>query len=163
MSTSLRPTARAAHPTVLSDGERHSLAGEIRQSLLSLASRSKDKRVQQLRKSIDRGDNRVADTTAAILADAHNSRRENPEDLLSTISGFFSVRTKKLQRKLQDLMQVETIAEGEFEPLQMRIAQGDVSRPTLVAFKKELREYRAVLDEMELAVDGELYRTEVRS
>lgn len=152
-------TTSAQYPTVVSEVDRRSLADELRTSLLTVAGGSKDSKIQELRKSVERHRNKAADTVASILTDAFNSGRADPQSFAATITGFFSPRLKQLQRELCDLMQVETVEEGEFECVQMQIAQGDLSRPTLVAFKKELRELRAILDEMELAVDTELYRS----
>lgn len=153
------PLGQPQYPAIVSEVETRSLAEELRTCLLNSGGGSKSTRIQELRKAVERRRNKAADTVAALLTHAFNSGRADPQAFAATITGFFSPRLKRLQRRLCDLMQVESIAEGEFEPLQMRIAQGDLSRPTLVAFKKELCEYRAILDEMELAVDAELYRT----
>ena len=157
MTTSVKPVCPGTHPAFVGEVERRSLAGEIRQALLSLASGSKDRRVQNLRKDIYKGFNKAPDTLTSILSDAANSGRESPETFASLIAGFFSARTRKLQRRLSDLMQVETVEEGQLNNIQMRVAQGDLSRPALVELKREVRENRAILDEMEAAIDAELF------
>lgn len=134
------------------------LAGELRQHLLSV--RSKDPRVIQLRKDVQQLKNKAPETIASLLSDAFNSGDDVGERLASTIRGFFSTRVAKMQRRLRDLMQVETVQEGEFNNVQMKIAQGDLSRPTLMEMKKEIGEYRAILDEMDTAIDAELYRAD---
>lgn len=136
--------------------ECDSLAGELRQHLLS--AESKDQRVIQLRKDVQQRKNKAPETIASILSDAFNRGDDIGERFAATIRGFFSTRVAKLQRRLRDLMQVETVQEGEFNNVQMKIAQGDLSRPTLMDMKKEIREYRVILDEMDSAIDVEIYR-----
>lgn len=156
MTTSLtRPFGVPNHSRV-GRVECDSLAGELRQHLLS--AESNDQRVIQLRKDVQQRKNKAPETIASILSDAFNRGDDIGERFASTILGFFSTRVAKMQRRLRDLMQVETVQEGEFNNVQMKIAQGDLSRPTLTDMKKEIREYRLILDEMDTAIDVEIYR-----
>jgi predicted nucleotidyltransferase len=156
MTTSLiRPFGVPNHSRV-DRVECDSLASELRQHLLS--ARSKDQRVIQLRKDVQQLKNKAPETIASILSDAFNRGDDIGERFAATIRGFFSTRVAKMQRRLRDLMQVETVQEGEFNNVQMKIAQGDLSRPTLMEMKKEIGEYRAILDEMDVAIDAEMFR-----
>jgi hypothetical protein len=148
-------TTSVSHHSLVSRVECDSLSSELRTQLLSV--RSKDQRVIQLRKDLQQGKNKAPETIAALLTDAFNNKNSAVDGFAATIRGFFSARMNRLQRKLRDLMQVETVEEGEFNNVQMKIAQGDLSRPTLIEMKKEIGEYRAILDEMEAAVDAELF------
>ena len=151
---------------VMSRGENHParnrvvadvLARELRTRLLSF--RSKSPRIQQLKKDLQQGRNKAPETICAILVDAFNDAKPM-SDVVSpakVITDFFAAHIMHARRKLQDLMQLETVEEGELNCAQMKIAQGDRSTPTLTEFKKEIGEYRVVLDEMEAAVDHELY------
>lgn len=163
MSISIRPVCPGTHPAIVTEVERRSLAGEIRQCLLSLSSRSKDRRIQNLRKDLYREHNKAPETIASLLTEAFNSKREDPETFTATIRGFFSARLKRLRRKLSDLIPLETREEGTMNNTEMRVAQGDLSRPTLVELKREIAAYRVILDEMDDAIDAELYLTEIRS
>lgn len=161
MHPALMASAGTAHHSMVSRVECEELAKEFRTDLMSVS--SKDPRVIQLRKDLSQFKNKAPQTLAAILTDAHNRGQPVALRLASTISGFFSARTKLLRRKLCDLMQIETIEEGAFNNVQMKIAQGDLSRPTLVELKREIAAYRVILDEMDDAIDAELYLTEIRS
>jgi hypothetical protein len=57
-------------------------------------------------------------------------------------------------------MQLETVEEGQLNNIQMRVAQGDVSRPALMELKQEVLDNRAVLDELLAAIDAELFKAE---
>jgi serine kinase of HPr protein (carbohydrate metabolism regulator) len=149
------PTGVATHHSLVSRVECDTLTSELRTHLLSV--RSKDQRTIQLRKDVQQGKNKAPETIAALISDAFNSGDDVAGRMASTIRSFFSARTAQLQRRVRDLMQVETVEEGEFNNVQMKIAQGDLSRPTLIEMKKEIGEYRAILDELDAAVDAELY------
>jgi hypothetical protein len=151
----LMSTSAASHHSMVSRVECDTLTSELRTQLLGV--RSRDQRTIQLRKDVQAGKNKAPETIATLLTDAFNSNDPIADRFASTIRSFFSARTQQLQRKLRDLMQVETKEEGEFNNVQMKIAQGDLSRPTLIEMKKEIGEYRAILDELEAAVDAELY------
>jgi hypothetical protein len=151
---------------VMSRGGNHSdrnkvdagmLAREFRQRLLSF--RSSSPRIQQLKKDLQQGRNKAPETICAILVDAFNDAKPI-SDVVSparVITDFFSAHVTRARRKLADLMQLETVEEGELNCAQMKIAQGDRSTPALTELKKEIGEYRQVLDEIEAAVDQELY------
>jgi hypothetical protein len=162
MSTSLQPSARSAHPTVIGEEGRRSLIDELRLRFLSIASRSKDPRVQEIRKMIARGDNRVAETTATILLDAHNSQREDPRSLGHTIAGFFSAHAKKALRKWKELRAAETRIEGKMNCTELELDQGDRSRVRILEMKAHIHEYREILDDEEAVLDAELYALEPR-
>jgi hypothetical protein len=149
--------SRSANHPVRSRVEPETLASEFRTRLLAF--RSKSPRIQQLKKDLQQGRNRAPETICAILADAFNDAKPLSEVVspAKVITDFFTAHVVGARRKLRDLMQVETVEEGHLNNVQMKIAQGDHSTPTLTEFKNECDEYRTVLDEIEAAVDAELY------
>ena len=162
MSTSVMRPFGVPHPAILNDVARQSLANELRTSLLSVSSRSTDPKVQELRKAIERRRNKAPDTIAAMLTEAHNSRRADPQSFASTIRDFFSARKERLQRTMRQLNPIETKLDGELDCIQMAIADGDHSTPTLKKFVEEIDEYIAVAQEMRGAAVAELYGAERR-
>lgn len=158
MSTSLRPICPGTHPAFVGEVERRSLVSELRQCLLGVS--SKDPKIQQLRKDVQRGQNKAPETIASMVTDAFNSGNPAPERLASTIRDFFSAHTHRLQRKLRELSPIETREEGELNCIQVSIDQGDTSTPTLTSFIAEIDENVAVLLEMRSAAVAERYRSE---
>lgn len=150
------PTGAAAHHSLVSRVECDALANELRTDLMSIA--SKDQRVIQLRKDLSQFKNKAPETLAAILADAHNRQQPVADRIASTIVGFFSSRRRQLLRQLSEIMQIETVEEGQLNNIQMRVAQGDDSMPALLELRKEVRENKAILDELEMAIEVELSR-----
>jgi hypothetical protein len=163
MTTSVRPICPGTHPALVTEVERRSLAGELRQCLLSLSSRSKDRRIQNLRKGLYRQHNKAPDTIASLLTEAFNSQRDNPDKLASTIRDFFSARVKTLRRTLRQLSPVFTRDEGELNCTKVAIDQGDQSTPTLKRFIEEIDETMDLLMQMRAAAAWELYHTEHRA
>lgn len=155
MSTSLTRPFGVPNHRIVTPVERLQLAREIRQDLLSV--RPKDKTVSQLRKDLQQGKNKAPDTLATILCAASNHGDPLAERLTGTVRGFFSARIQKLRRKLRDLLPLETAEEGAMNNTEMRFAQGDRSRPTLIELKREVCKLRELLDEMEEAIDMELF------
>jgi hypothetical protein len=147
------------HPAILNDVARQSLANELRTSLLSVSSRSTDPKIQELRKAIERRRNKAPDTIASLLTEAHNANRADPQSFASTIRDFFSAHGKKLQRTIRQLNPIETKLDGELNCIQMAIADGDHSTPTLKKFVEELDEYIEIAGEMRAAAVAELYGT----
>ena len=133
------------------------LTKEFRQQLLAF--RSSNPRIQQLHKDLQQGRNRAPETICAILADAFNDEKPLAEVVspVKTISDFFAAHAPKLRRRLCELLPLETREEGRMNNTEMRVAQGDLSRPTLVELKREVCELRELLNEMEAAIDAELF------
>ncbi len=140
------------HPALVTEVERLSLAEQLRDSLLHLSFGSSDRRTQDLRKDVYRGQNKAAETIASMLTEAFNSHRANPSRFANVVWDFFSARVKRLRRTLRQLSPIETRVEGELNCLQVAIDQGDMSNPALTKFIDEIDENVALLMEMRAAV-----------
>jgi len=153
----MRPFGVPNHP-VVSRVECNTLAGELRQILMSV--RSHDKTVIQLHKDVQAGKNKAADTVASFLVDSHNGKSSIADAFASTIRDFFSARVNRLRRTMRELSPIETREEGELNSTQVAVDQGDTSTPTLKRFIAEIDENISVLIEMRAAAAWELYRLE---
>lgn len=156
MHPSLSAATGVSHHSMVSRGECDLLARELRTDLLSVS--SKDERVIQLRKDLQQFKNKAPDTLAAILTDAFNRDQPVARRLASTISGFFSARTRIVRRKWRELRAAETRIEGQMNCTELELDQGDRSRVRILEMKSRIHEYRGILDEEEAALDEELYR-----
>lgn len=157
-----QPLSRAtgpAHPQMIPLGERARLADEIRGCLLSVS--SSDPKIRERKKDLRKGFNRAPDTLAGFLVQSFNERRPISQRLTTAIGDFFGARTQTIKRRLRDLHSIETSEEGDVNDVQMAIAQGDVSTPTLKKFIQEIDEYMPVLLEMRAAAVAELYEADL--
>lgn len=152
MSAILHANSRVAYHQVGATVDRARLISELRQLILSIS--SPDRRLQQLRKDVQQGKNKVADTLAAFLAAGPSSKAIA---FGQRIIDVVSAGTRQVRRKLRDLSPIETKEEGEFNCLQNKIDLGDYSTQTLTEFVKELDEYIPVVQEMRAAAIDELY------
>lgn len=114
----------------------------------------------QRHKDIQAGKNKAPDTLAHMLVGAFHKDPSIPRvtRLAHTIIDFFSSAEAKEQRRLRDLNPIETKEEGDINVVQMAIAQGDLSTPTLRKLVEEIDEYAPVLQEMRGAAIAELMR-----
>lgn len=113
----------------------------------------------QKHKDLQQGKNRAPNTLASMLTDAFKKEPSVPKvtRLAHTILAYF---TPQSCRALKDLHRVETEEEGDVNKIQMAIAQGDLSTPTLRNFVEEVDELIAVLTEMRSAALGQLMRSQ---
>jgi hypothetical protein len=158
MTISLMPNSPAAHPRSITTGEQDRLEEEIRGCLLQVS--SSDPKIRERKKDLRKGFNKAPNTLAQFLVQAYNEQRPITKRLTDAIGDFFSARTQRLARRLRDLNPIETKREGDMNNLQMAIAQGDLSTPTLKRFVEEIDEYSAVLAEMRAAAVAEIYKAE---
>lgn len=138
-----------AHPISQHPFDESVLSTELRSDLLSLS--CSGKKAQQLRKAIQQGMNKAPDTLATLLVSA----KANPTRLAVTILSFF--RAQGTARSLRELMPEETKLEGELNCVEMRVAQGDLSVPTLKTLETDLFVYSNVIEEMKVAVSKALH------
>src|SRR4051812_30524303 len=150
MSTSLRPSAPTTHPQPITPVEQSRLEDTIRRELLQAPSAG-DQKVIDRKKDIRKGFNRVAETLTQFLVHSYNQGKPIHKGLVSAIGDFFSARTQRGLRHLKDLFQIETKEEGELNLVQMAIAQGDRSTPTLIRLTTEIDEIVPVLLEIRAA------------
>lgn len=113
----------------------------------------------QRHKDVQRGLNKAPRTIASMLTDAFKKEPSVPRvtRIARTILTFFE-RTDC--RELKELHSVETKEQGEVDLIQMRLAQGDMSTPTLRCFVEEVDELIAVLTEMRSAALAQLMRSQ---
>lgn len=113
----------------------------------------------QKHKDIQQGKNRAPNTIAQMLTDAFKKEPSVPKvtRLAHTILAFF---TPQSCRPLKELHSVETREQGDVDVIQMRLAQGDLSTPTLRNFVEEVDELIAVLTEMRSAALAQLMRSQ---
>ena len=132
------------------------MASELRRLLLGIA--PPDKQSRQLHKDLQQQKNRAPDTIATIVvAGLKNDQESKVRAIAHAISGFCSAGKAKLCRRFPQLYPIETREQGELDCLEVAIAQGDHSTPTLERFVKEVDENIAVLTEMREAAITELY------
>jgi hypothetical protein len=159
MSTSLKPSTAAAHPQPISAVERERLEDDIRRCLLETPSAG-DQKVIDRKKDIRKGFNRVAETLSQFLVHSYNEGKPITKHLVTTIGDFFSARTQRSVRRLRDLFQIETKEEGEVNNIQMAIAQGDRSTPTLIRLITEIDDLVPILLEIRAAAVVEVQKPE---
>lgn len=113
----------------------------------------------QKHKDIQQGKNRAPNTLASMLTDAFKKEQSVPKvtRLAHTILAYF---TPTNCRELNQLHAVETEEQGDVDTVQMRVAQGDTSTPTLRKLVEELDEYILVAQEMRSAALGQLMRSQ---
>lgn len=113
----------------------------------------------QMHKDIQTRKNKAPKTLATMLVDGFRKERSPAKvtRLAHTIIGFFSSNARE-QRRLRDLNPIETKEEGDINVVQMAIAQGDLSTPTLRKLVEQIDEYAPVLQEMRGAALAELMR-----
>lgn len=157
MLQSLPAPATAANPQRISSVERDRLADDIRTCLLSVPPNG-DPKIRDRKKDLQKHFNKAPDTLAQFLVHAFNEKRPISQRLTTAIGDFFSSRSQRIQRRLRDLNPIETKEEGDVNNIQMAIAQGDESTPTLIRFVTEIDEYVAVLQEMRAAAVAELQK-----
>lgn len=157
MTTSLTTAAAPAFPRAITSGERDRLASEISRCLLSVESDG-DPKIRERKKDLRKGFNKAADTLSQFLVHSFNNGKPISGRLTTAIGDFFSARTERMQRRLRELMPIETKEEGDVNLVQMAIAQGDLSTPTLIRFVTEIDEYMGVLAEMRAAAVAELQK-----
>lgn len=104
----------------------------------------------QKHKDIQQGKNKAPNTIACMLTDAFRKEQSVPKvtRLAHTILAYFAPQSC---RELKDLHSVETQEEGDVNDIQMAVAQGDTSTPTLRKLVEELDEYILVAQEMRSA------------
>jgi hypothetical protein len=131
--------------------ECEALERAIRDELLALP--HADQSTRQKKKDIQTGKNKAPNTLATMLVGAFRKERSVPRvtRVAHAIIGFFESRGAKQQRRLRDLNPIETKEEGDLNNVQMAIAQGDLSTPTLLKLVEEIDEYAPVLQEMRSA------------
>lgn len=159
MRPSLMPSTSAAHPQEITAVERERLEAEISRCLLEVPSAG-DQKVIDRKKDIRKGFNRVADTLSQFLVHSYNNGRPIAKPLINAIGDFFSARTQRGVRRLKDLFQIETKEEGDVNVVQMAIAQGDDSTPTLIRLITELDDLIPALQEIRDAAVVELQKPE---
>lgn len=139
------PNSSVSHHQPLNWVESDRLERMIADDLLSLPA------CGQRHKDIQQGKNKAPNTIAAMLTDAFRKERNVSKvtRLAHTILAFFTPTTC---RELQELHSVETREQWELEQVQMAVAQGDLSTPTLRKLHKELGDYILVAEEMRSAV-----------
>ena len=144
MPQRVTPESRFSHHQPCNWVERDRLERMIASDLLSLPA------CGQRHKDIQAGKNRAPNTIAAMLTDAFRKERNvhTVTRLAHTILQFFAPQTC---RELQELHPIETREQGELEEVQMAVAQGDLSTPTLRKLVEELDEYILVAQEMRAA------------
>lgn len=133
-----------AHPQMFHQVEASHLERMLTDDLLALPN------CGQKHKDIQRGLNKAPRTLATMLTDAFKKEQSVPKvtRLARTILQFFAPQTC---RALTELNTVETREEGEVNEIQMRVAQGDTSTPTLRKLVEELDEYILVATELRSA------------
>lgn len=138
--------------------ECEALERAIRDELLALP--HADQSTRQKKKDIQAGKNKAPNTLATMLVGAFTKERSVPRvtRLAHAIIGFFEARGEKQQRGLRDLHPIETKEEGDLNNVQMAIAQGDLSTPTLLKLVEEIDQYTPVLQEMRSAALTEAMR-----
>lgn len=162
MHPALDATAGARYHSLETRVASRALVNEIRTELLSFSSR--DRRIQQLRKDIQQGRNKCAETLAAIVTDPTADRPINDRGRIGKrITDFFSAHAPRSRRTICQLNPIETKEEGDINNVQMAIAQGDHSTQALDHLIEEIDQYVPVLLEMRAAAVAERYRTETRS
>jgi gas vesicle protein len=150
MSTSLRPSPPTSHPRVITAGEQALLREDIQAALLE-APEAGDQKIRDRKKDLRKGFNKAADTLSQFLVHSYNNGQPISKRLTNAIGDFFSTRTQRIQRRLRELNPIEVKECGDVKRVQMDIAQGDDSTPTLIRFITELDEYIEVLQEMRAA------------
>jgi hypothetical protein len=161
MHPALDSTAGARYHSMESRVESHALENEIRTELLSFSSRSR--RIQQLHKDIQQRRNKCAETLAAILTDPTADRPPAHRGRIGTmIRDFFSARTNGVRRTVRQINPIETKVDGEVDCLQMQIAGGDLSTPTMKMAVEKIDEEMSLLVELRTALVWEIYRAENR-
>lgn len=136
--------------------ECEALERVLKDELLSLP--HYDQATRQQKKDIQQGRNKAPQTLARLLVGAFRKDPKRPTRLARTIIGFFESKEAKEQRSLRDLQKIETREEGELNNVQIAIAQGDLSTPTLMDGVREIDEYLPVLQEMRSALLSEATR-----
>src|SRR3954470_16615042 len=159
MSTSLRPSAPATHPQLITAVEQSRLEDDIRRALLEVPSAG-DQKVIDRKKDIRKRFNKAPETLAQFLVHSFNERRPISKRLTSAIGDFFSARTQRVLRRLRDLDQLETKEEYDVNQVQLEVAHGDLSTPTLIRLITEIDEHVEVLQEMRAAAVAELQKAE---
>src|SRR4051812_11871995 len=157
MSTSLLPSTSPAHPQPITAGERDRLQEDIQRVLLQVPSAG-DQKVIDRKKDIRKGFNRVAETLSQFLVHSYNNGHPIAKPLVAAIGDFFSARTQRGVRRLKDLFQIETREEGDVNCVQMEIAQGDRSTPTLIRLITQIDELVPVLLEIRAAAVAEVHQ-----
>jgi hypothetical protein len=156
MSTSLQPSTSSVHPQPVTAGERDRLQEDIQRVLLQVPGAG-DQKVVDRKKDIRKGFNRVAETLSQFLVHSYNNGRPIAPQLVNAIGDFFSARTQRGVRRLKDLFQIETKEEGDVNCVQMEIAQGDRSTPTIIRLITEIDELVPVLLEIRAAAVAEVH------
>lgn len=138
--------------------ECEALERAIRDELLALP--HSDQSTRQKKKDIQAGKNKAPNTLATMLVGAFRKERSVPRvtRLAHAIIGFFESKETKQQRALNDLHPIETKKEGDLNNVQMAIAQGDHSTPTLLKLVDGIDQYAPVLQEMRSAALNEAMR-----
>ena len=113
----------------------------------------------QKHKDIQAGKNRAPNTIAQMLTDAFKKQPSVPKvtRLANTIIAFF---TPNNCRELKALHSEETREQGDVDRIQMLVAQGDCSTPTLRKLVEELDDYIIVAQEMRSAALAQLMRSQ---
>lgn len=146
MSHAMRvaPTSSVSHHQSFNWVECERLERMIADDLLSLPG------CGQRHKDLQAGKNRAPNTIAAMLTDAFRKERNISKvtRMAHTILHFFTPTTC---RDLDELHPVETREQWELEQVQMAVAQGDLSTPTLRKLVEELDQYILVAQEMRAA------------
>jgi hypothetical protein len=159
MHPALDSTAGARYHSMESRVESRVLENEIRTELLSF--RSRDRRIQQLHKDIQQRRNKCAETLAAILSDPTADRPTVHRGRIGTmIRDFFSAGVHAVRRTVRQINPIETKVDGELDCLQMQIAGGDLSTPTMKLATEKIDEEIALLMELRTALAWEIYRVE---
>ena len=140
---------------MITPGEQAQLEEDIRRCMLEVPDAG-DQKVRDRKKDIRKGLNRAPDTLAQFLVHSFNERRPISKRLTAAIGDFFSARTQRVLRRLRDLDRVETKEEYDVNQVQLQIAHGDCSTPTLIRLITEIDEHVDVLQEMRAAAVAEL-------
>lgn len=158
MSTSLLQSTPAIHPQPITPGEQARLAEDIRRCLLEVPSAG-DQKVMDRKKDIRKRFNKAPETLAQFLVHAFNERRPISKRLTAAIGDFFAARTPRaVLRRLRELDKAETKEEYDVNQVQLEVAHGDLSTPTLIRLITEIDEHVEVLQEMRAAAVAELQK-----
>ena len=126
---------------------------------------SSDDAIEYLRRDMRRERNKaVRSLLRVIRSDLHQGRTPDETARFSdALSSMIRTHPTECQGNLSD----EIVGEGDIEcvenPLEMRVLQGDETRPTLQKLGRVFRHHIQTLQRCERAVNGKLYGSDVTS